>query len=412
VYNQHSNLTATNCTISGNTAQDAGGGVDSFKNANSNFTGCLIGNNTAAMQGGGVYSGNYSTTVLSNCTIMGDSSVEFGGGGVAANESTVNLYTSVVSGNSLTDAPGAGIYGISSTISATDCSFDGDSAAYGGGAIDLEGGVLSLTNCAVVGNSISDWYGASGIALYSSATATINDSTFTANDSAAYGGGALLLAGGSTCELNNSILWNDSSYGYDGMSFNEIAQISGSVTTNHDDIGQSGFAGANGDIDANPLFVRNPNLAGGDYGDLDLRSPSPCIDAGDTSAVPSGITSDLAGNPRVVGSAVDIGALEYQGSAVGSVASFSTAKTGSLVSSLTIAMNPQATSESFTLERADGTSMPVQLAVTGIQTFQLTFPSSLSSMYPSNALPAGLYLLTVTVNGIGGEKEYFIIHSG
>ena len=60
-------------------------------------------------------------------------------------------------------------------------------------------------------------------------------------------------------------------------------------------------------IDTNPLFV---NPATGDYR---LQTNSPCINAGDNSAIPSGITTDLSGNARIVGVKVDMGAYEYNG---------------------------------------------------------------------------------------------------
>ena len=63
-----------------------------------------------------------------------------------------------------------------------------------------------------------------------------------------------------------------------------------------------GYIGT-GNINANPQF-----------GDRDLRlSPnSQCIDAGDNSAVPEGITKDLDGNPRILNSVVDLGAYEIE----------------------------------------------------------------------------------------------------
>jgi len=45
-------------------------------------------------------------------------------------------------------------------------------------------------------------------------------------------------------------------------------------------------------------------------GDLRLQPASPAIDAGDDTAVPAGITTDLDGNPRIIGAAVDMGAFE------------------------------------------------------------------------------------------------------
>jgi len=74
-----------------------------------------------------------------------------------------------------------------------------------------------------------------------------------------------------------------------------------------------------GNIDADPRFV-DPN-----NGDFRLRGCSPAIDAGSNSAVPAGVVTDAAGQPRFVDQPdvpdtgegappiVDMGAFEHQG---------------------------------------------------------------------------------------------------
>jgi hypothetical protein len=53
-----------------------------------------------------------------------------------------------------------------------------------------------------------------------------------------------------------------------------------------------------------------PEFVGG--GDYHLQGTSPCIDIGNNSYVPGGVTTDLDGNPRIANTTVDQGAYEYQ----------------------------------------------------------------------------------------------------
>jgi hypothetical protein len=83
-------------------------------------------------------------------------------------------------------------------------------------------------------------------------------------------------------KMANCILWD----GGDEISLSGDSII----TITYSDI-HGGWPGT-GNIDADPQFIDPGN------GDLRLSPGSPCIDAGDNTAVPAGITTDLDGNPR------------------------------------------------------------------------------------------------------------------
>ncbi len=69
-----------------------------------------------------------------------------------------------------------------------------------------------------------------------------------------------------------------------------------------------------GCIDVDPLFVDWAN------GDLRLTPSSPCLNSGDTSALPPGSNLDLDGNARVYGTEVDMGCYEATADALPSLA--------------------------------------------------------------------------------------------
>ena len=163
---------------------------------------------------------------------------------------------------------GGGLYNYHSSPTLTNCTFTANSATHGGGLYNYLSSP-TLTNC-----------------------------TFTANSAGQYGGG-LYNDYSSSPTLTNCILWENTA-----PSGSQVFNSSGTPVATYCDI-QGGYTGA-GNINADPQFVRNPNsgydgtwgTADDDYGDLRLRLTSPCIDAGKNSAVPAGITTDLAGSSR------------------------------------------------------------------------------------------------------------------
>jgi parallel beta-helix repeat protein len=160
----------SNCILTGNSAQNGGGGACYGSVANCILTGnsassyggavysatlnhCTLATNSASQQGGGSYSGT-----LENCTLMGNRAPSGGGtysstlanctltGNLASSGGgaySATLNNCILTGNSAS-SQGGGTY--SSTLA--NCALAFNSALNGGGTY-----ADSLTNCTIIGNS-------------------------------------------------------------------------------------------------------------------------------------------------------------------------------------------------------------------------------------------------------------------
>ncbi|HEY1685795.1 MAG TPA: choice-of-anchor Q domain-containing protein [Tepidisphaeraceae bacterium] len=166
----------------------------------------------------------------------------------------------------------------------SNCTITGNSAFFGGGVNNYDTGSPEFVDCLIAGNTAIHYGG--GVINGAHTDATFINTTITDNN-ADHGGG--MSSFNSTVNLTNSILWGNKS---------PIAsqdEMTGSATTyniSYSDIDQTGYAGSNGNIDANPEFV---DASSGNYA---VQPYSPVVDAGNNSAVPVDVTSDLAGNNR------------------------------------------------------------------------------------------------------------------
>jgi hypothetical protein len=191
------------------------------------------------------------------------------------------------------DSFGGGMSNIESSPAVTNCSFSGNSASNGGSMFNIESSP-AVTNCSFSGNS-ADGFGGGMYNIYSS-PAVINCSFF---GNSAGGGGGGMFNSFAPPTVTNCIIWGNSS-GIVNESIIATAIVIYSIV-------QGGYVGA-GNLNINPLFVDASN------GNLRLQSCSPAINSGSNAAVPSGITTDLDGNPRFFNSGtVDMGAYEFQG---------------------------------------------------------------------------------------------------
>jgi hypothetical protein len=301
-------LAAAGCEFVHNTADDYplayGGGVCVQGPAQVKLWDCRIRNNIAGLSynggglGGGAYFENAQVTMV-GCVVTGNSGVgvdSVGGAICADGNSVISLVNCAIAGNQAVSAGGAICAAGNSVISLVNCAIAGNQAVYGGAlaCVTLNGqpawSELSVTNCTFTGNRAST-------------------------------GAALAWQLGSA-SISNSIIWN----GLDWLG----SDITGALQYSNVEGGWPDV----GDIDADPLFAdpgywnknETPEDPTDDFwidGDYRLRPGSPCIDAGNSDAVPADVTADLAGNPRFAddpatpdtgfGTAplVDMGAYEY-----------------------------------------------------------------------------------------------------
>jgi hypothetical protein len=224
--------------------------------------------------GGAVQVQSGGSLSLSNCTLMGNST---GGttslGGAIYNHGTLTLTACTLAANTSTD--GGGIENDSTaTASLVNCTLANNVATQVGGAIENYTGQLTLKQCTVSSN-------ATGIDTVAGNVDLVN--TIVANNN----GVDISTTGGMLT--------------FDGTNILTLINISGSIVQ---------FNG--GVIYANPLL--GPlTINGGPTMTMMPPNGSPAVNAGLTSAA-AGITYDQRGPgfPRVVGAAVDIGAVEVQ----------------------------------------------------------------------------------------------------
>lgn len=301
-----------------------GGGAISCGNSSVEITHCLFDKNSAftcgAINIGSFPSASYKD-IAYNIFSENYATGQYGGaiGDWGAHSIHDNLfYKNVSLSNSYS---GGAIYcGSTSTLTINNNRFfNNASPNYGGGAI------YSLANPLIVNNVFSNNQSKMGGALYYDGGGVyplfINN---TVMHNAANYGGAIYCDNGAAPTVINCILWDDT------------ALVSGPEIyipdqSNGPDISYSDIRGGSSAIGlaSNIFYVgtytnnisQNPLVAGpaAGYGlsydglltNLALTGTSPCINAGNpTGSYPA---TDIAGNPRVFNSVVDMGAYELQG---------------------------------------------------------------------------------------------------
>ncbi len=299
-------------------------------------------------QGGGICVTGGSVTVTGCTFVANQAQGGDGGNGGYARDGTVANPGRPGDGGRGGDAQGGALAVINGgSVAVLNCTFsDGQSAQRGrggrGGAAVLrvrEGNQYTYKYVSS-GKSGGSGSGSGGAAFVSSTSATA--STFTnctfARNTAQTGGGMYVHGGAVT--VNNTLLAANTGGDLvtDGGTLAGASNLVGVGTA------ATGLAdGANGNKVGTAASPIDPKLGplqdnGGPTKTLAPLPGSPALDAGSSALVPGGVTTDQRGFARVVGAAVDIGAVEDRGppARVESVQVNGGSAQRSLVTSLTV----------------------------------------------------------------------------
>ena len=270
------------------------GGTDSEPTV---LKGLTITGGSIANDGGGIYVAT-GTVTLENCTVTGNhlSGPRSLGAGIC-NRGTLTVTNCIVSGNT-TEGYGGGIFN-SGTLTVTDTVISGNQNC----GIYQNQGTVTVTDSMIAGNSADT----GGGIYHSSGTLTLTNCTVSGNSAARYGGGIFtLFLSPSDISIRNSVIARNTAAN-DG---NEIYKNSLSAVLR----ACNTLSSYTDWTESENCLEYDPNLplfTDAENGDYTLAAGSQAINAGNNDFVTA--ETDLAGNPRIAGGIVDLGAYEYQG---------------------------------------------------------------------------------------------------
>ena len=323
-------LEIINSIFENNTSsQSSGGAVYIINNHDASISGSTFTNNHANISGGALYGVWVNNVTMTNCTVTGNSASERGGGielRPAFDGAVITITDTTIDANH-SDTKGGGldvqnfdrINDITVNISNTTVS--NNTAMYTGGLnFNTDNITATINNSTITANSSVD--GAGGIYINPNSSLTINQSTITANDDWNYGGGGIMIGDDtSVVTLSGTVVSGNtgmSDYRWADIALPYSGPPSASFTATNSLIGEvDSRITANG---TNNVTSTDPMLGaladnGGATKTMALLTGSPAIDAGPNPvATFTGNQFDQRGTgyARVVGGIVDIGAFEVQ----------------------------------------------------------------------------------------------------
>jgi len=258
--------------------------------------------------GGGLYNGD-CRLVVADCTF--EQNAAFNGGAIFSSGGALAVYESKFLANLALQ--GGALVNLNGRMTLSRCvmrnNSDGTIFCFGNAALQVDSCVFDnnyggwhTIDCSSTGNVIEVinslfTHNVGGAINCSYNSLLILNSTVVDNYTTTFGGGVCCSYG--SLSAANCIMWGNTA-GWDG---DEIFGADASITVSYSCIA-GGYPGT-GNISMNPLF-RAP--ASEDY---HLLAGSPCINAGDNTAVPPVTETDLDGRPRIIGGRIDMGAYEY-----------------------------------------------------------------------------------------------------
>src|SRR5690625_3389538 len=257
---------------------------------------------------GGNTDGEYSSILVNSFTIWKNN------GGGMYNRSSSPVLTNVIINGNTAQLNGGGMYNWdSSSPVLTNVSLNGNTAQlYGGGMYNSSSSPI-LTNVEITENTSED----NGGGMYNDNSSPVLTNVTLSRNAAQSGGG--LHNSFSSPTIYNSIIWENiatdgtSIYNDDSAPQFYHSLLQGSGGSGDDWNTDFGIDGGD-NIDADPLFTDPANE------DYTLADNSPVINAGNNAYYTDADKGngdlendlDLAGNPRLFGSAIDMGAYENQ----------------------------------------------------------------------------------------------------
>jgi predicted outer membrane repeat protein len=285
------------------------GGAICFERTGAVISNCAFVNNSAGRGGGAVACPG---GVIEDCSFIGNRVDHDVGGALFVTGGDAS--DSLVIRGCLFEGNHGGAGGAVAQIgwplpSFAHCVLRGNSSAYAGGAI-LVDGPARIDDCLLAGNTAGSTGGAIHSQDGSTHPLTISGTTFTGNH-ASLKGGAISVYGIQPVSLWNCVAWGDTDSAGHEFALLQSFGPGSSLTVSFSDVqgGQSGVLVENGSLfwgagtlDLDPLFFDPDGIDNNasTLGDNDYRlgAGSPCVDAGDNSSVPPDL-ADIDGDGDV-----------------------------------------------------------------------------------------------------------------